>query len=426
MVPSSGIRFLHWMACHAFSLRLIEDSRNLLYRAVTGRSLRGFSTGFCSSSRRVSGSYEPKNANHRNWLPLWFFSANSGVTRSIHCTAFALARDYYDILGVSKNASEGEIKKAYYGLAKQLHPDMNKNDPEAEKKFQEVSKAYEVLKDKEKRELYDQVGHETFEQNAGSGFPNDSGFGAGFNPFDIFSNLNNDIFNMFRRDIGGQDVKVLIELSFMEAVQGCNKTISFQTEVPCQACGGQGIPPGAKREQCWNCNGLGMSICMSCKGAKVVRGQKSVKLDIKPGIDNNDTIKVNRSGGADPGGSQPGDLYITIKVREDPIFRREGADVHVDTVLGFTQAILGGTVQVPTLTGDVVVKVTPGTQPGQKVVLRSKGIRARNGMSFGDQYVHFSVGIPTNLTQRQRELIEEFAKEEQEETDKHAAAGLSK
>ncbi|XP_021908934.1 chaperone protein dnaJ GFA2, mitochondrial-like [Carica papaya] len=295
-----------------------------------------------------------------------------------------------------------------------------------------------------------QVGHEAFEQNAGGGFPNESGFGAGFNPFDIFGNLNNDIFNMFRRDIGGQDVKVVIELSFMEAVQGCNKTVSFQTEVPCQACGGQGVPPGAKREKCRTCNGFGMttmkrgmfhiqttcpkcggvgqvvsSICKSCKGAKVVRGQKSVKLDIKPGVDNDDTIKVNRSGGADPDGNQPGDLYVTIKVREDPVFRREGADIHVDAVLSVTQAVLGGTIQVPTLTGDVVVKVRPGSQPGQKVVLRNKGIRARNAISFGDQYVHFNVSIPTNLTQRQRELIEEFAKEEQGEYDKRAAAGAS-
>lgn len=157
-----------------------------------------------------------------------------------------------------------------------------------------------------------------------------------------------------------------------------------------------------------------------------MKGSKSVKLDIMPGVDNNETLKVFRSGGADPDGNQPGDLYVTIKVREDPVFRREGANIHVDSVLSVTQAILGGTIQVPTLTGDVVLKVRPGTQPGQKVVLKNKGIKTRNSFSFGDQYVHFNVSIPTNLTQRQRELIEEFAKEAQGEYEKRAAAGASR
>ncbi|GAA0175385.1 chaperone [Lithospermum erythrorhizon] len=145
---------------------------------------------------------------------------------------------------------------------------------------------------------------------------------------------------------------------------------------------------------------------------------------LSAGIDNNETLKVHGSGGADPEGSQPGDLYVTVKVREDPVFRREGSDIHVDTILNITQAILGGTVHVPTLSGDVVVKVRPGTQPGQKVVLKKKGIKSKNSYSFGDQYVHFNVSIPSNLTQRQRQLIEEFAKEEQGEY-KGAAAGAS-
>ncbi|CAK9154905.1 unnamed protein product [Ilex paraguariensis] len=143
------------------------------------------------------------------------------------------------------------------------------------------------------------------------------------------------------------------------------------------------------------------------------------------GVDNNETMKVPRSGGADPNGNQPGNLYVTIKVREDPVFRREGSNIHVDAVLSIPQAILGGTVQVPTLTGDVVVKVRPGTQPGQKVILKQKGIKTRARYSFGDQYVHFNVSIPSNLTQRQRELIEEFSKEEQGEYDKVAVAGAS-
>ncbi|KZV27517.1 chaperone protein dnaJ 1, mitochondrial, partial [Dorcoceras hygrometricum] len=361
-----------------------------------------------------------------------------------------LSRDFYDVLNVSKNATASEIKKSYYALAKKLHPDTNKDDPEAEKKFQEVQKAYEVLKDEEKRQQYDQIGHEAFEQASNGEGPGYNPFGgAGFNPFqDIFKNA--DIFNIFNRDMGGEDVKVSLELSFMEAVQGCTKTLSILTDLACDTCGGSGVPPGTRPETCKRCRGSGMiisqngpftlqstcpncggagkivsSFCKSCKGKRVLRGQKTVKMNVMAGVDNNETIKIPRCGGADPDGGQAGDVYVMIKVREDPVFRREGADIHVDAILSITQAILGGSIQVPTLSGDVVVKVRPGTQPGQKVVLRKKGIKVRNSYSFGDQYVHFNVSIPTNLTQRQRQLIEEFVKEEQREYDKGAAAGAS-
>ncbi|XP_058088170.1 chaperone protein dnaJ GFA2, mitochondrial-like [Magnolia sinica] len=168
---------------------------------------------------------------------------------------------------------------------------------------------------------------------------------------------------------------------------------------------------------CLKCGGTGKTvsnICKSCKGDRVVRGTKSVKIDVLPGVDDNETMRIYGSGGADPDGNRPGDLYVTVKVREDPVFQREGPDIHVDAVLSITQAVLGGTVQVPTLTGDVVIKVRQGTQPGQKVVLKGKGIKMRNSASYGNQYVHFNVHIPTNLTQRQRTLLEEFVKEEQQ------------
>ncbi|RZC46718.1 hypothetical protein C5167_039667 [Papaver somniferum] len=524
----------------------------------------------------------------------------------------SVCRDYYDILGVSKKSSVSEIKKAYHGLAKKFHPDTNKGDADAAKKFQEVQKAYEVLKDNEKRSYYDQVGHDAFEQQgAGGGGP--SPFNGGFNPFEDFfrpgagaggggvndrhgkstflyfvlascdevgrtlavwsqSNLSLGFgfgygstialaiwkssmavflatvlalswavkfFKEFfkQKGFGGQDVKVVFELSFMEAVRGCSKTVTFQTSLPCEACGGTGVPPGTMPETCQTCRGSGVvtmqtgpfrmqktctccggmgkivtSFCKSCKGDRVVRGPKTVNINVMPGIDNNETIRIPKSGGADPDGNQPGDLYITINVREDPVFRREGLDIHVDAVVSATQgpywlnqirgevdvdpidmrphtaftelvsvrcrisggdlkvsllkafcnntrslhevltthtfaaalplpspwdrmfllcfhefisellAILGGTVQVPTLTGDVVLKVPPGTQPGQKAVLKRKGIKTSNSALFGDQYVHFNVSIPTNLTQRQRELIEEFAKEEQGEDYKGDSA----
>ncbi|KFK31336.1 hypothetical protein AALP_AA6G098700 [Arabis alpina] len=450
MVPTNGANVLRLLTRRCLSSNLLRDFGNQNLRRISGGSYRRLNTGAANPAKAL-GDYASKAGHDRKWINFGAFSSNFGSTRSIHGTASSSmpSKDYYELLGVTKNASDGEIKKAYYGLAKQHHPDINKDDPEAEKKFQEVSKAYEILKDKEKRDLYDQVGHEAFEQNASGGFPNDSGFGEGFNPFDIW---NNDIFgSMFRRDIGGHDVKVLLDLSFMEAVQGCSKTLTFQTEVVCNSCGGQGVPPGTKREKCKPCNGSGMttmrsgvlsiqrscqkcggtghtfsSICKSCRGARVVRGQKSVKINIDPGVDNSETLKVARVGGADPEGDQPGDLYVTIKVREDPVFRREGSDIHVDAVLSVTQAILGGTIQVPTLTGDVVVKVRPGTQPGQKVVLRNKGVRARKSTRFGDQYVHFNVSIPVNITQRQRELLEEFSKEERGECgERRTASGAS-
>ncbi|KAL5560501.1 hypothetical protein UlMin_036712 [Ulmus minor] len=434
MVCSNGVRLLHRLARRSITSDILRDPQNHVYEVVRG-GCRTFHSGICFPSR-IFKNYTSNDVNRKNWFLL-------GTMRSIHGTASVASRDYYDVLGVSKNATASEIKKAYYGLAKKLHPDTNKDDPETEKKFQEVQKAYEILKDEEKRQQYDEIGHAAFEQQDGSGFPNDFR-----NPFkDIFDE---NIFNVFRQNFGGEDVKVAIELSFMEAVQGCSKTVSFQAATPCEACGGSGVPPGTRPESCKRCRGSGMTfmqtgpfrmqttcsqcggtgksfprLCKSCNGQRVVNRMKSVKVDIMPGVDDNEILRVFGSGGADPDGSQPGDLFVTIRVREDPVFRREGADIHVDAPLSITQAILGGTIQVPTLTGDVVLKVRPGTQPGQKVVLKKKGIKTRNSYSFGDQYVHFNVSIPTNLTQRQRELIEEFGKEEQGEYEKSAAAGAS-
>ncbi|CAN1177427.1 Chaperone protein dnaJ GFA2, mitochondrial [Linum perenne] len=395
---------------------LPQNSPDYVYRSLINWCPRGLST-VCGYNRVRLGNSFPWNVEHKNWSHFGAPKTNLRALRLIHGTAYT-AKDYYDTLGVSKNATQTDIKKAYYQLAKKLHPDSNKDDPEAQQKFQEVSKAYEVLKDEEKRAQYDEVGHDTFEQG-GTGFqPGGMGFDNPFGDFrmdDIFS-------SMFKQQLGGENVKVAIELSFMEAVQGCTKTITYQTEVPCETCRGEGVPPGVKPQMCKRCKGSGMvltqkgifsvqhtcnqcggvgqivsSFCKSCQGRKVLRGSKSIKLDIVPGIDDNETIRVPRSGGADPDRNQPGDLLVTIK------------------------AILGGTIQVPTLTGDVVVKVLAGTQPGQKVVLKKKGIKARNSYTYGDQFVHFNVSLPTSLTPRQRKLLEEFSKEEEVECEKRAA-----
>uniref|UniRef100_A0A803MPI6 Uncharacterized protein n=1 Tax=Chenopodium quinoa TaxID=63459 RepID=A0A803MPI6_CHEQI len=385
---------------------------NREYELLVAAQQRSFSSSICGLNRILGSPFSKNDTLNTSWLRNGVSIGVFGATRSIHGSG-VLSKDYYDILGVSKNATQSEIKKAFYGLAKKYHPDMNKDDPNADKKFQEINKAHEVLKDEQERAAYDQFS-------------------------DIFTQRT------------GQDVKLSLELSFMEAVRGCSKTVKYQTTLNCEACGGTGVPPGTKPETCKRCRGKGMmfmekgpiafqttcincngtgktytTYCKSCNGNRVVLGSKSVRLDIIPGVDNNETIKVSRSGGADPDGYGPGDLYVVIKVREDPVFRREGSDIHVDAVLSITQAILGGTIQVPTLTGDVVLKVRPGTQPSQKVVLKKKGIKARGSASFGDQFVHFNVSIPTSLTPRQRELIEEFSKEEQGECNKRAAAGAS-
>ncbi|KAG6514010.1 hypothetical protein ZIOFF_024348 [Zingiber officinale] len=460
---------------------------------TSGRSVCSLSLGFLVGNSEVGAA---RRTVKLNVFPNAAHTMNFVPSRLFHGTRPVLARDYYDVLGVSKNASASDIKKAYYALAKKLHPDTNKDDSDAERKFQEVQRAYEVLKDEDKRRIYDQVGPDSFEQAAAGGDPGSGGpfGGAGFgNPFedifgnsggfndvrpfandlllniyvsmviyiiDLFHNFDHVLFvslqqffrNMFRGgNAGGQDVKIPLEISFMEAVQGCTKTVSFQTVLACETCGGRGYPPGTKPEACRTCKGSGMifmqngpvrfqiscsqcggsgrtmrNVCSSCKGQKVVKGVKSINLDIVPGVDNDDTIQIRGSGGADPEGNQSGDLFINIKVRNDPVFRREKSDVHVDAVLGVTQAILGGTIEVPTLTGDVHLKVKPGTQPGQKVVLRGKGIKTRNSSQYGDQYVHFNVSIPVNLTHRQRMLIEEFAKEEQQGEEKRdTVAGAS-
>ncbi|XP_004514938.1 chaperone protein dnaJ GFA2, mitochondrial [Cicer arietinum] len=435
MVRSNGVKLLR-----SLSPKLLRNADKSTYEGVLQRGYRTLNSGFRDPSK-VFGNYFSNvgdGVNLKNCVLLGAINTYFGASRSIHGSA-SLARDYYEVLGVSKNASSSEIKKAYYGLAKKLHPDTNKDDPEAEKKFQEVSMAYETLKDEEKRQQYDQVGHDAFVNQESNGF----GGSGGFNPFEQIFRDHDFVNSFFHQNIGGQDVKTFVELSFMEAVRGCTKTITFQTDMLCNTCGGSGVPPGTRPETCKRCKGSGVtsvqagifkmettcgackgtgkivsSFCKSCRGAKVNKGTKSVKLDIMPGIDNNETIKVYRSGGADPDGDHPGDLYVTIKVREDPVFRREGSDIHVDTVLSITQAILGGTIQVPTLTGDVVLKVRPGTQHGQKVVLKKKGIKTKNSYTLGDQYVHFNITIPTDLTERQRELIEEFQKEEQDDSDK--------
>ncbi|KAI3938881.1 hypothetical protein MKW92_012504 [Papaver armeniacum] len=412
MARYSGIRSVYLLARR---LKLLEDSHSLLNNSLRGGSRRGYISGI-QNPYKIRG-YVNSETKLRGGGLSGVFNGNWSAKRSIHATGSTCmsARNYYDVLGVSKDSSASDIKKAYYAVAKKMHPDINKDDADAEAKFQEVQKAYEVLRDEEKRSAYDQFGYDPIDY---------------FNPHERPDPP--DIFWPYIH--GGEDVKVLLELSFMEAVQGCTKNVTFETSLKCETCGGSGLPPGTKPQKCRPCKGSGMKytqhgifrlqstcedcggtgksmkrVCKSCKGNRVVKGLKTVKIDVMAGIDDSETLRLYRSGGSDPGGGdRHGDLCVTVKVRKDPIFRREGSDIHV-----------------PTLTGDVVVKVHAGTQPGQKVVMRKKGIKPRNSYSFGDQYVHFKVSIPTNLTQRQRSLIEEFRKEDNGEDEKGVPAAAA-
>ncbi|RZC77401.1 hypothetical protein C5167_001630 [Papaver somniferum] len=441
MVRYSGARAVYLLARRSITSKLLEDSHSLLNNSLRGGSRRGFISGIQNPYK--IGGYVNSEIKLGSGGLRGVINGNWSAKRSIHATGPTCmsSRDYYDVLGVSKDSSASDIKNAYHALAKKLHPDVNKDDADVKAKFQEVQKAYEVLKDEEKRSVYDQVGHEEFENGGG---PNPFDFNpGGRNPFDIFDFIRPN-------PVGGEDVTIPLELSFMEAVQGCSKTVTFKTSIKCETCGGSGVPPGTKPETCRPCRGSGMiymqqgpfrlqstcahcggtgksvkSLCKSCKGQRVVKGPKTVKIDVMAGIDDSETLQVYRRGGSDPDGHRHGDLFVAVKVRKDPIFRREGPDIHVNASLSINQAILGGNIQVPTLTGDIVVKVHAGTQPGQQVVLRKKGIKQRNSSSFGDQYVHFNVSIPTNLTQRQRSLIKEFGKEDNGEEEKGVAAAAA-
>ncbi|XP_024536460.1 chaperone protein dnaJ GFA2, mitochondrial [Selaginella moellendorffii] len=370
--------------------------------------------------------------------------------RGFHSTA--PRNDFYDTLGVSKTASASDIKKAYYALAKKHHPDMNKDDPEADKKFQEIQQAYEVLKDDQKRSIYDQVGHHAYVERA-DGVP--PGPGPGFSSIfeDIFNGPGGgpnmeDILNSMFGGKGPKNTNVNVQISFMEAVNGCTTKVTYRTQVRCEKCKGAGVPSGVKPQTCKSCRGAGRIFmqkgffsvessctacggsgqfvkehCKACQGSGTVMGVKEVDVEIPAGIESGMNLKISGEGGSGSRGQRAGDLIVKVEVKPDPVFRREGADVHVDVPITLVQAVLGGTIEVPTLTGSVMLKVKPGTQPGQKQVMRGKGIKVTQRHAYGDQYVHFRVNIPTTVSDRQRQLLEEFAREESNEDENATAEG---
>ncbi len=348
-------------------------------------------------------------------------------------------KDYYEVLGVSKGASEDELKKAYRREAKKYHPDLHPGDKEAEAKFKEVNEAYGVLSDPEKKSRYDQYGHAGVDPNFGAG---GGGFG-GFDGFD-FGDIFSDIFGGFggggrRRNgpIRGQDVRQVIDVTFEEAAFGCKKKMTLTQQEKCSTCNGSGAKPGTQSSTCPKCGGSGQvrtqtrtplgymtnvttcpqcrgegkiinDPCKDCHGSGKVRKTKTIEVDIPAGIDNGQTMQL--AGRGEPGerGGPAGDLLITVRVKPHQMFKRDGYNVYIDLPVTFVDATLGATVKVPTLDGLVEYDIPEGTQPGSVFRLRGKGIPYIRGKNRGDEFVTIDVEVPKGLTSKQKELLREF------------------
>ena len=352
-------------------------------------------------------------------------------------------RDYYEVLGVNRNASEAEIKKAYRRLAVKYHPDKNPGDQEAEDKFKELSEAYAVLADNQKRATYDQFGHAGFDGSRGY-----SSGGFSGSPFeDIFGDIFGDIFsggNSSRRSRGqrGDDLRYNLQVSFEEAAFGTEKSVKIPRHHPCEACNGSGARAGTSPSTCPTCNGMGQvryqqgffqmtrpcpdcggsgtqikDPCPECRGTGRVKAKRNLSLKVPAGVETGTRLKLTGEGESGINGGPAGDLYVVISVAEHPIFKREGRDVICETPISFVQAALGCELEVPTLDGKVKLKVPAGTQSGKILKLAGKGIPDLRGYRRGDQLVILRVETPTQLTSRQKELLEEFAREGGEEVN---------
>ena len=355
-------------------------------------------------------------------------------------------RDYYEVLGVEKNATDDEIKKAYRKAAKANHPDLHPGDKEAEARFKEIGEAYEVLSDADKRARYDQYGFAGVDPNyaAGSGF---GGFGGGFGGFDVdLGSIFNDFFgggatSGSSRRSGprkGENVRAAVTLTFEEAAFGCEKEVSASriedctkcsgtgsadgsAPETCSACGGSGYtrtvrqtPFGAMQQQttCPKCGGTGKTVknpCPTCRGKGKVRKNKKISVKIPAGVDNGQAVRVAGEGSVGTGGGPKGDLLVEVNVLSHPLFEREGSDVICEMPITFTQAALGGDLEVPTLDGKVRYNIPEGTQTGTTFRLRNKGIPMVGYQNRrGDQYVTVVVETPKNLTHEQKELLKKF------------------
>ena len=352
-------------------------------------------------------------------------------------------RDYYEVLGVSKGASEEEIKKAYKKLARKYHPDMNPGDKAAEEKFKEVNEANEVLSDPEKKARYDQFGFAGVDPSYGAGA------GGGFNGGFDFGDLGDIFGSFFGGGFGGtranpnapqrgESLRTSVTISFEEAAFGCEKEVSIDRVEQCGECHGSGCAKGTTAEVCPDCRGSGMvqqrrqtplgfmstsapcgrcggkgkiiyQSCKHCGGKGMVRKRKTLKVTIPAGIDNGQTISLRGQGNAGKNGGPAGDLLIVVAVRPHDIFRREGTSVLCEAPITFTQAVLGAELEIPTIDGKVKYNIPEGTQSGTTFRLKGKGIPGLNGRGRGDQYVTVYIETPTNLSREQKEALKKFS-----------------
>lgn len=350
-------------------------------------------------------------------------------------------RDYYEVLGVSKGASDDEIKKAYRALAKKYHPDMHPGDKECEEKFKEASEAYAVLSDADKRRQYDQMGHEAFTGAGGAGGFNYSDFDMG----DIFGDIFGDLFGGGRTSRRasnspqkGANVRASVRITFKEACFGVDKELELNLKDECSHCHGTGAKPGTSPETCAKCGGKGQVVytqqslfgmvrnvqacpdchgtgkvvkekCPDCHGSGFIASRKKIQVTIPAGIDNGQSIRIREKGEPGTNGGPRGDLLVEVVVSRDPVFIRQEYDIISTAPISYATAVLGGDVRIKTIDGEVLYTVKPGTQTNTKVRLRGKGIPTlRNKAVRGDQYVTLVVQVPTKLTQEQKDLLRQY------------------
>ena len=344
-------------------------------------------------------------------------------------------KDLYEVLGVSRSASDDEIKKAFRKLAMKYHPDRNPDNEEAVEKFKEIQNAYAILSDPQKKAAYDQYGHAGVDPNMGGGFGGGFGGGAGFDFSDIFSQMFGGAAGGGGRQQSyqGADLQYAVEITLEEAAAGLKKRITIPTYKECDICHGSGAKPGTSvstcgtcggsgtihvrqaifqlQQTCPTCHGSGKQIkdpCTSCRGEGRVKTTKTMEVNIPAGIDDGQRIRLSGEGEPGQHGAPSGDLYVVVHVKAHKTFERNGLDLHCELPISFATAALGGEVEVPTLEGKVKLTIPKETQTGRRMRVKGKGIKSLRSSATGDLYCHVLVETPVNLTDRQKELLEEF------------------
>ncbi|CAL8274271.1 unnamed protein product [Lota lota] len=399
------------------------------------RSARTVST--LGASKRWSGGGATLSSGTATAVTLRGLSGvkvpNTICTLNFHTSAPASNKqDFYQILGVPRTATQKEIKKSYYQMAKKYHPDTNKDDPQAKEKFAQLAEAYEVLSDEGKRKQYDAYGSAGFSGQAGGGQQHWSGQASSVDPEELFRKIFGEFsgsrgFGDFNA-IFDQPQEYIMELTFTQAAKGVNKEITVNMEASCQRCKGQGYEPGTKVQHCQHCNGSGMETvntgpfvmrsscrrcggkgsvvstpCNSCRGTGQTKQRKTVMVPVPAGVEEGQTVRM-------PVGKK--EIFITFRVQRSPVFRREGADVHSDLLISVAQAILGGSARTQGLYETLNLSIPAGIQTDQRIRLSGKGIARISSHGFGDHYVHVKIKVPTTLTDRQKTLLMSYAEDE--------------